>query len=111
MIKQYPHFLFVLHQADSVQDEDTGEWIAVAPAWQFHSVCREEPNGKGSVVNGTDGKAIVFASTVFMPISAARIKESTEVLVSESNDVAGISRIKGTVLKFDQGQLNRRLWV
>lgn len=110
MIKQYPHFLFVHVIADSVQDPDSGNWSDAVDSWVLHSVCREETNGKGSMINGVDGKAIVFSSTVYMPKSA-KIKESTEVLVSETNDPAGTVRIKGQVLKFDKGQQNCRLWV
>ena len=109
-VKQYPHFLFVHVVEESIQDGD-GNWTEAVDQWNFHSVCREETNGRGTKINGTDGNAIVFSSTVFMPRTAARIAELTEVLVSETNDENGICRVKGQVLKFDAAQLHARLWV
>ncbi|MBV5348854.1 hypothetical protein JZU61_04260 [bacterium] len=110
MIKQYPHFLFVHVVSEAVQD-DQGNWSDPSDKWVLHSICREETNGKGSLINGVDGKAITFSSNVFMPKTAQKIKDGTEVLVSETNDPAGTVRIKGQSLKFDVGQLNCRLWV
>lgn len=110
-MKQYPHFLFVHVVADSVQDQQTGNWTESVNSWVKHSICREETNGKGQTVNGPDGKAIVFSSTVYMPKSAATIKEGTEALVSETESINGAIRIKGQVLKFSPGQLNCRLWI
>jgi hypothetical protein len=110
MIQQYPHYLFVKVVTDSVQDED-GSWSEASELWVLHSVCREQTNGKGSLINGSDGKAIVFASTVHMPLEAERIQEGSEVLVSESESAEGLIRVTGTVLKFDEGQLHCRLWV
>lgn len=110
MIKQYPHFLFVRVVVESTQDA-SGNWSSTSDSWVLHSVCREETNGKGSVVNGIDGKAIVFSSTVHMPKSAVRIVEGTQILVSETESEIGLCRVKGQVLKFDVGQLNCRLWV
>jgi hypothetical protein len=109
-MKQYPHFLFVHVVTESLQGED-GNWSDPVDTWVQHSICREETNGKGSTVNGPDGKAIVFSSTVYMPKSAARLKEGTEVLVSETDSANGVVRIKGQVLKFDPGQMNNRLWM
>ena len=62
-IKQYPHYLFVRIVSESVQDSD-GNWTTPSDSWLLHSICREETNGKGSMINGADGKAIVFSSTI-----------------------------------------------
>ena len=110
-MKQYPHFLFVHVVADSVQDQQTGNWTESVNSWVKHSICREEPNGKGQMIYGSDGKAIVFSSTVYMPKSAEIIKEGTEVLVSETESTSGVIRIKGQALKFSPGQMNCRLWI
>jgi len=110
MVSQYPHFLFVKVATSSTQDGE-GNWTNPSVGWLFHSVCREQPNGKGFTVNGTDGKAFIFASTIHLPLTALRIKEGVEVLISESNDATGYCRIKGQVLKFEVGQLHNRLWV
>ena len=109
-LKQYPHYLFVHVVGDSVQDGD-GNWTTPSDTWSLHSVCREETNGKGSQINGADGKAIVFSSTIYLPKIAQKIAEGAEILVSESNSAQGTCRIKKQVLKFDVGQLSCRLWV
>lgn len=111
MVTQYPHYLFVLISgSDSVQDEN-GNWVSSEPSWSFHSMCREETNGAGRQINGVDGKATVFSSTVFMPKGTAKIEEGTQILVSQIKSENGPFRVKGAVLKFDPNQLNCRLWV
>ena len=74
-------------------------------------MCREETNGKGATINGSDGKALVFSSLVNLPRGTVRILEGTEVLITESNGATGTKRIQGTVKKFDNGQLNTRIWI
>lgn len=109
MITQYPHYLLVKAVTDSTQDEN-GNWTEASETWVLQSFCREQTNGKGSVVNGPDGKAIVFASVIHLPLECESVAVGSEVIVSnsESEDDA---RIKGTVLKYDTGQLHCRLWV
>lgn len=109
-MKQYPHFLFVRQVGEAVQD-DEGNWSTPAENWMMHSICREETNGKGTVINGSDGKAIVFSSAVYMPRTATRISEGVEVRIMDANDSDSSCRIKGVLLKFEVGQLNCRLWV
>lgn len=112
MVVQYPHFLFVKNMGgNSVQNPD-GSWSNPdAESWMFHTVCREETNGKGSTIQGADGKAIVYSSTIQMPRTASRITEGTTVLVSESKEPEGVLRIAGKVLKFDNGQMHARAWI
>ena len=113
MFQQYPHYLFVRVVAESIQDND-GNWVnngTGEDSWQLHSVCREETNGKGQKLNMPDGRQIVYSSTVYMPKSVAPIKEGTQVVISHVNDPEDMVRIAGQVLKFEVGQLNRRLWV
>jgi len=107
---QYPHFLFVHVVSESVRDSE-GNWTTPTSSWVLHSICREETNGKGTVIMGTDGKAIVFSSIVFMPRTAAKIPENTEVIVSDVKSESEQIRIKGPVLKFNPGQLHCRLWI
>lgn len=109
-MKQYPHFLFVKIVTESTQD-DSGNWSDATESWVLNSVCREQSNGKGSVVNGPDGKAIIFTSVIHLPLSANILIEGTEVFVSETNSSLGIVRIKGQILKYNVGQLHNRLWV
>jgi len=109
-MKQYPHFLFVKQVSESVQDAN-GNWSKPTENWVFHAICREQTNGKGSLVSGQDGKAIVFSSVVHLPLNTQRVIEGSEVLVSELNDYNGPVRIQKQVLKYDLGQLHSRLWV
>lgn len=109
-MKQYPYFLFIKTTSESTQD-DKGNWSSGSKNWSFHSICREQTNGKGSAVNSQDGKAIVFSSVIHLPLNSARIKEGTEVLISETNTSVGASRISGQVLKYDAGQIHNRLWL
>lgn len=111
MVKQYPHFLFVLTPGGTSVQDDEGNWITSQATWKMHSVCREETNGKGQQIIGTDGKAIVYSSTVYLPKSAGSIAEGTEIFVSSENSENGPKRVKGTCLKFDVGQLSSRLWL
>lgn len=110
MIQQYPHFLFVKSVSESIQDEN-GNWSESTEQWVLRSVCREQTNGKGSLINGQDGKSIVFASIVHLPLSAERIIEGTLVKVCAANDADAVGRIEKQILKFDVGQLHCRLWV
>lgn len=109
MIQQYPHFLYVKTVNASTQDAD-GNWTDPSETLVLHSVCREQSNGKGSVVNGPDGKAIVFAAVIHLPLESERIVEGAEVVVCNSESATDL-RIKGTVLKYDVGQLHCRLWL
>lgn len=110
MSMQYPHHLFKLVVSGSIQDAD-GNWSTPGSSYVYHSECREETNGKGSFINGIDGKAVVFSSTVYLPGYADRIAEGTEVIVSESKDVAGFTRAKGKVLNCDKTRLSGRVWL
>ena len=108
-MKQYPHFLFVKVVTESTQD-DSGNWSTASENWVLHSVCREQTNGKGSLVNSQDGKAIVFTSLIHLPLASGFISEGSEVLVSNTESENNV-RIQKQVLKYDSGQLHDRLWL
>lgn len=115
-VKQYPQFLFVHVVSESTQDNE-GNWSDPTDTWVKHSICREETNGAGRTINGPDGQAVVYSSTIYLPRTAQRIKEGSQVVVVETDEVdaegtpTGYARIKGSVLKFDLSQLHSRLWV
>lgn len=108
-MKQYPHFLYVHQVSEATQDEN-GNWTDVTDSWVLHSVCREVTNGRGTMINGSDGKAIIFSSVVQLPSTCESIKEGTEIRACNTENVDDI-RVSGKVLKFDIGQYHRRLWV
>ncbi len=109
-MKQYPHNLYLKTVTGSSQDE-SGNFVPGSESWVFHSECREQTNGQGSVINGSDGEAIVFSSTVHLPMSAVRIPEGSEVKVLNGDPEDPFLRIQGMVLKFDVGRLHNRLWL
>lgn len=109
-MKQYPHFLYLKTVYPSTQNEE-GNWLPQTEQWIFYSMCREQTNGKGSTVNSIDGKAIVFASVVHLPLKAFSLKEGIEVLVSNIESETGSIRIQKQMLKYDRGQLHDRIWL
>lgn len=110
MIKQYPHFLFVITQEhESVQDEH-GDWSEETSSLHYVSTCREETNGRGSELRLGSGKYYKYSSLIQLPKGAESVSEGATVIVA--NDAEGLNiRIKGTVLKFDSGQLHCRMWI
>jgi hypothetical protein len=110
MVKQYPHYLFsITSGGDSVQDEN-GSWVAPKPTTSMLSKCREETDGRGTEIQVADGTFHKFTSLIQLPKGAKRVEIGTQVFVAENVD-GTVVRIKGTVLKFDAGQLHSRLWV
>lgn len=110
MVTQYPHYLYV-HVVGAATQDDEGNWTNTADNWNLHSMCREETNGRGSVINGADGRAVVYSSVIYLPKSAGEVQAGTEIVVSQFNDVEDGVRIKARVIKCDTGQLNKRIWV
>lgn len=108
---QYPHALYVKHIPESQQDPVTGEWTEAAHEWRFFFSCREEPSSGGSVVNSPDGRSVVYVSDVYLPRSAGRLQEGTEVAVRESKTEGSAVRVSGRVLRYSVNQLNCRLWL
>lgn len=109
MVRQYPHYLFALTTGKSTQGED-GYWSDEDQQAIFLSMCREETDGRGSEIQTADGTYRKFSSLIQIPKGALIIEEGTSVFVAESEGGSDV-RIKGTVLKFDKGQLHSRLWV
>ncbi|MDO4782991.1 MAG: hypothetical protein Q4A09_07245 [Capnocytophaga felis] len=109
MIKQYPHFLFVITEEEAHQD-DEGNWIGSSESVDFYAVCREETDSRGQEVQTAGGVFRQFSSAIFLPKGTKKIDEGKTVFVA--NDLSGSDiRIKGQVLKFDVGQLHSRLWL
>lgn len=109
MVKQYPHYLFALTTIGSTQGED-GYWSDEEQKAVFLSMCREETDGRGSEVQTADGTYRKFSSLIQIPKGGLIVEEGASVFVAEDEDGSSV-RIKGTVLKFDKGQLHSRLWV
>ena len=140
VVKQYPHYLYAWHSTGATRAEN-GDFIPGRGSWTFHTMCREETNGKGEEIYTADQKAYKFAALVQMPVGTPRIPEGTCVMVSdqplpdieigiadiegsalEDSDGGSIGvpgnmhdvpnvRIYGACAKFDSGQLHCRLWL
>jgi hypothetical protein len=110
MVVQYPHYLFVVKSdEESVQDEN-GNWIEELTSTVFVTKCREETNGRGNELQVGNGLFHKYSSLIQMPKGAQRVTEGTTVFVANDAECTDI-RMKGTVLKFDSGQLHCRMWI
>lgn len=110
MVKQYPHYLFVVSPSGAATQNTDGEWETAATTVTYVGACREETNGRGAQIAATDGKYFTFQSLIQMPSGTTVIPVGTTVIVCD--DAAGtIIRVKGTCMKFDVGQLHCRLWL
>jgi hypothetical protein len=109
---QYPHYLYrIANSTESSKDAD-GNYIEPETTIEFLSICREETDGRGREFKATDGNVIKSTSVIYFPKSDIEIKDGETVLISNQPDTLEENiRIKGTVLKFDKGQLNSRLWL
>lgn len=109
MVAQYPHYLLKKEVGKSTQDEN-GAWVAGAEYLVPLSVCREETNGKGLEVTTAGGEFRKYSSLVLLPKFCPPLLEGAEVIISYDAKGSEV-RAKGTVLKFDKGQLHCRLWL
>lgn len=124
--KQYYEYLYAFSDGEATQQAN-GSWApATGSGWELKGACREETNGKGSVITTADGKALSFASLIQMPKGTARIPEGTKVIVTSSAvtvtdleseqyrrsaKASGLIVAEGTCLKFDFGRLHSRMWI
>lgn len=127
--EQYPHFLYRKNPGTITRDADGNYTDGNSEVWEFVSRCREETNGKGTQINTSDGRVIVYSSLVQLPQSdavfvpegtfvfVAREQLSTAELQSLTDDglkALALTRkiaTRGECLKFDQGRLHSRLWL
>lgn len=109
MVKQYPHYLFVVETTASTQDAN-GDFGDGTTTYRFVSMCREETNGKGNKLAVGDGQFIVFSSLIQLPFGSESLKEGVKVAVYDDIERTH-ERICGECLKFDEGQLHNRLWL
>ena len=107
-VRQYPHHLFAVDSGESVQDEN-GNWVDAPGGYVYVGACREESDGRGTLV-AAGGTFHRFSSLIQLPRGSAKVETGTSVMVSDNSDGSG-ERIRGEVLKFDVGQLHSRLWV
>lgn len=109
-IKQYPHFLFSVNSEIESEQDEKGAWSDSEPSNIFLSSCREETDGRGTEIKVADGTFRKITSLIQLPKGSPKVELGTTVFVTNDPDGMDV-RIKGVVLKFDQGQLHSRLWV
>lgn len=108
MLKQYPHYLFLETTiGDGVQDAN-GNWVTGDVIWQFVSICREEPDGRGTEVE-VGGTLHKVTATIHMP-KGISVPIGAKVVIT--NDEVGTDvRRTGVVLNCDPSQLHTRIWL
>lgn len=107
MVKQYPYKLELLTEAESVYDEQNGQFSDSEGQWTPHCNCRDEVGGGGKV-STQDGEAYTFGSTVYLPKGTDGIKPGDKIRVLTAD---GVLRFEGTVARFSKDQFHSRLWV
>lgn len=106
---QYPHYLYAVEGADSIQDA-SGNWINTQSTNVFISACREETDGRGSEIKVAGGTFHRFTSLIQLPKGALTVEVGTRVFIANNANGTDI-RISGVVLKYDKGVYHSRLWI
>lgn len=108
-LTQYPHFLFAEVAAESTQDE-RGNWSDGEVSRNFISMCRDEPDGKGTEYQVAGGQYVKSTALIQAPVGCPKIEKGAKVIVANDKGCTDI-RIAGIVLNFSAGQLHTRIWV
>jgi hypothetical protein len=111
MVKQYPHTLKLTTTGAATEDAN-GNFTPPSKT-VTERVCRYEPSDgrNGGLIQAADGEQVSYNGVVYMPLSSS-IAFGASVEVWEV-DSAGLEvlKAKGTVKRFDRGQLNQKVWL
>lgn len=122
---QYPQLLYVKSIQEATQLPN-GSWSDETELWTLTAACREETNGRGTMINTVDGRALAFSSLIQLPKGTQKIDEGTLIAVSnksidqdQMSDPDYIAEAKkegviiaaGQILKCDAGRLHTRIWI
>ncbi|RZJ88732.1 MAG: hypothetical protein EOO20_12840 [Chryseobacterium sp.] len=100
--------LTVSYQTGSAEKDENGDWTGGSNQIQVnYPKCREQPNSKGSYVDGPDGKKIEFSSLVFVNGKIENVPVGSVIEVFDGTK----SILNGTVLKFSSNVYHSRIWV
>jgi hypothetical protein len=109
MIAQYPHSLRYSTVTPASQDSN-GDWVS-GTTDTIVKPCRYEPANGSAFIFGADGQQVVYSGTVYMPLGISiAFGAEVEVWGFDNNKVL-VLKVKGTVKRFDRGQLNQRIWL
>jgi len=105
MVK-YPHTLTVYIPGTTTRESD-GDYVA-ANATTTTYFCREEPNGGGASITLSGGEFYRHTSMIYLPPSTPALDTGLEV---EVTDINGVTRVKGTIMRFSKDTKHCRLWL
>lgn len=108
-VKQYPHYLFI-EDADTVVQDELGNWKTSNLSRKFLSMCREEPDGRGSEFVVAGGEYHKVTSLIQCPKNCPNVDIGTKVIIANDRKCESIRR-EGICLNFDHAQLHCRLWL
>ncbi|MDV3585528.1 hypothetical protein CMU68_10020 [Elizabethkingia anophelis] len=104
----YPYKILVLVETESTRDEETGTWIPGSQDWIDFGKCRDELNGGGAKITGTDQTVYEYSWLIQCPKTINKIDFGAKIKVIDKN---GNVRANGSVLNFCPEQLHTRIWV
>ena len=107
MVKRYPYELWVQVTGPSTRNGD-GITLPGQSAWVKRSLCRDETNNSGELVNLEDGTSYRYNALIQLPKGCPPVPKGASIEVRESD---GQVRVKGKAKRFSPDQLHARLWV
>lgn len=105
----YPYVLYLISNS-VIQDEETGETSVNPNPEMFISQCRDQVNGSGKLIQGSDGDTITYNSIIHLPKNTSPIEVGKQVIIYQDK-TKGVIRAKGTVLRFSSDSMHCRIWV
>lgn len=110
MVTQYPHILkFILVTESEPYENEDGD-IIIPPGVEetIEIKCRFEPNSKGQTIITNDGKVLIYNWMIYMPLGQPEIPNKIDLIGYNAD---GSIKGKGVAERFDNGQLNARVWL
>lgn len=108
MVSQYNHTLKYTTVTPATQDSN-GDFVG-GTTDTIVKPCRYEPTNGSAFIMGADGQQVVYSGTVYMPLGNS-IAFGSDIEVWGFEDNVLVLKVKGTVKRFDRGQLNQRIWL
>jgi len=111
MVKQYPHILKLTTAGAATQDSN-GNWTTPS-ASVTERICRYEPSdGRGGgLIQAADGQQVAYNGVVYMPLGNSIAFGAYVEVWEVDNTGTPVLKAKGTVKRFDRGQLNQKIWL
>lgn len=109
MVTQYPHILKFNQVTGNVpyKDENGDTIVPSGTSVTIEIECRFEPNLFGNVITSNEGKQLLYAWTIYMPLGQQVIPNGVQF--TGFKDL--IQMAAGIILRYEEGQMNARAWV